>query len=330
MRTKKRVIVDGGTNANANASGNSSSVSTPAAAATAEGGSTVAGPSCKKPRTETNANNGESAGASNDQPTASTSSADESASNLATQNANAVPSTSTATPSTSNAQPAVANTISSSPSEFSVDDDREQLYQFVFCNGSLEYLKYLEGKPVLGAGAERLKELQILKTNENVDSAVKAIQSHKFTIAQMPAHLLEQQKIWDVLLPTLTTRLLLRHFHTMKDLGFLNGDSAFTQKFLNIFGKLDTLKSENICPIDVYILKVLYAQNMRYLCVKKAEFYKKKMQKRKVTMNPLIVNRLDEIFDQSLRNAKPMPAKFFIVMDLRSGNAKSRSYFITH
>lgn len=319
MRTKKRVNANEGTGATAASAGaNTGDAATPAPAATTAEDTTAAGPSPKKPRSETNANNGEGAGAA----VATTSS-----------DANSVPSTSTATASTSNAQPAAATatataTSSSSaptPTDVNLVDDREQVFQFVFCNGGQEYLKYLNEKPALGVGAERLKALQTLKTNENVDSAVKAIQRHKFTIDQMPAHLLEQQKIWDALLPTLSTRSLLRHFHTMKDHGFLNENSAFAQKFLDIFGKPDAMKSENICPIDVYIQKVLYTKNMRYLCLKKAEYYKKKMEKRKVTTNPLIVKRLDEVFDQALRHAKPVAAKFFVVMDLRRGNAKSKS-----
>lgn len=310
MRTKKRTNANDGAGATANTGSDATS-------ATAEEETAAAGPSQKKPRTQTNASNGESTSAastSSAQPM--TSSADGGASSSTEHNANTVPSTSTATPSTSNAQPATNTAI---------HDDREQVFQFVFCNGSQEYLTYLDRESELGAGAERLKALQILKTNENIDSAVKAIQRYKFTIDQMPAHLLEKQKIWDVLLPTLSTQLLLRHFHTIKDHGFLNEDSAFVQKFLNIFGKSETLKSENICPIDVYIQKVLYAKNMRYLCLKKAEYYKKKMEKRKVTTNPLIVNRLDELFNQTLRNAKAASAKFFVVMDLRRGNAKSKS-----
>lgn len=225
---------------------------------------------------------------------------------------------------TSNAQPAAATSSSSSPSQLSAEDDREQVFQFVFCNGSQEYLKYLNEKAELGVAAERLKALQILKTNENIENAAKSIQRHKFTIDQMPAHLLEQQKIWDVLLPTLSTRSLLHHFHTMKDHGFLNDDAPFAQKFLEVFGRTETFKTETICPINVFIQRALYMENMRYVNHKKAEYYKKKMQKRNVTTNPLIVKRLDEMFEQTLQNAKPIPAKFLIVMDLRRGNAKSK------
>lgn len=317
MRTKKRINAEGGAGTSTSASADTT---TAAAAAPLAEGEAVAIPSRKKPRMESNSNTETNA----NNVTASA--------QPATSSADAVPSTSagngnnetTATASTSNVQPAA--TATSSTSTLSADDDREQVFQFVFCSGSQEYLKYLDEKPELGVGADRLKALQILKTNENIDSAAKAIQRHKFTIDQMPAHLLEQQKIWDILLPTLSTRSLLHHFHTMKDHGFLNDDSEFTRKFLNVFGKSNTLKSENICPINVYIQKELYKQNMRYLCLKKAEYYKKKMQKRKVTTNSAIAKRLDEMFEQTLRNAKPMPAKFFIVMDLRRGNAKSKSY----
>lgn len=204
------------------------------------------------------------------------------------------------------------------------EDDREQVFQFIFCSGSQEYLKYLEDKPELGAGAQRLKNLQILKTNENIDSAVESIRRHNFTLEQMPAHLLEKQPIWEALLPIQTSRSLLGHFHTLKDLGFLNEDTPFTRTFLSVFGESNKFKSEKICPIYLYIQKRLYSQNMRYLGAKKSEFYEKKIMKRKVRTNPLIESRLERMFDQALFNAAPAPAKFLIVMDLRASNAKSK------
>lgn len=232
-----------------------------------------------------------------------------------------------ATVSPSNVQSTTTAAAAVESSALSIDDDREQVLTFVFCNSSQEYLQYLEEIPELGAGAQRLQALQKLKTNENVDGAVEQIKRHQFTFDQMPAHLLEQEKVWDALLPKFTTPLLLHHFHTMKDRGFLNDESAFSRKFLNIFGKPEP-NSKNLCPIHVYIQKVLYMQNMRYASAKKSEYYKKKMDKRKVTTNPLIMKRLDEIFEQSLKNAPAAPARFFITLDLRRGNAKSKCLFL--
>lgn len=222
----------------------------------------------------------------------------------------------------------IATGTSAASSSLSSEDDREQVFQFIFFNGSQEYLKYLEDKPELGAGAQRLKHLQILKTNEDIESAVESIRRHKFTLEQMPAHLLEKQEIWEALLPTLTSRSLLNHFHTLKDLGFLNEDTPFTRSFLDVFGQPGKFKSEKVCPIYLYIQKKLYSLNMRYLGTKKAEYYEKKVIKRKVRTNPLIESRLDAMFNQALFSATPAPAKFFIVMDLRRNNAKSTYFFI--
>lgn len=241
------------------------------------------------------------------------------------QNSNATTQSNESNATTSDTPTAAPTTTAAAATlPLTTEDDREHVFQFVFCQGSQEYLKYLEDKPTLGDGAERLKTLQILKTNENIDNAVQTIRRYKFTLEQMPAHLLEKQKIWEALLPTLSTRTLLNHFHTLKDRGFLNADSTFTQNFLNVFGNPNKFKTENICPIYLYIQKQLYGQNMRYLGVKKAQYYEKKVNKRKVNTNPLIANRLDEMFHQALLNASPAPAKFFIVMDLRRGNTRSK------
>lgn len=258
--------------------------------------------------TETNTNVIENANAP--------STSNEVAPNMVSQNADSATQNNHNNAATSDSQ------LTASP--LSTEDDREQVFQFVFCSGSQEYLKYLEDKPQLGEGAQRLKNLQILKTNENIDSAVQSIRRHKFKLEQMPAHLLEKQAIWEALLPTLSSRTLLNHFHTLKDRGFLNEDTPFTRSFLNVFGNNSKFKSEKICPIYLYIQKKLYNQNVRYLSSKKAEYYEKKVMKRKVAINRLIEERLDCMFNQALFNATPAPAKFFIVMDLRRGNAKSK------
>lgn len=204
------------------------------------------------------------------------------------------------------------------------DDDREHVFQFVFTKSSQDYLHFLEDKTELGPGAQRLKEIQILKTNENIDNAVQSIRQHKFTLEQMPAHLLENGKIWEEFLPTLSYHTLLKRFNTLKDFGFLNTDAPFARKFFDAIGDANKLKSENICPIQFYIQNKLYGKNVRYLGTKKAEYYEKKVLKLKIEPNPVIKDRLNEMFHVALLNAKPAPAKFFIVMDLRIGNRRSK------
>lgn len=262
---------------------------------------------------------------------ATTEGASASVSSTQTANDNATATTSNDTTaiagtSSSNVQPAQVPVPTPAPMEID-EDDREQVFKFVFCKGGQEYLTYLEDKPVLGPGAQRLKDIQILKTNEHVESAIQSIDRHKFTLTQMPAHLLEKERIWETFLPTLSSRTLLDYFNTLKDHGFLNEGSTFTQKFIEVFGVPNTFKSENICPIYLYILKQLYDKNVRYLGTKKAEYYEKKVLKRKITKNKVIKERLNNMFNQALLHAKPAPAKFMIVIDLRRGNTKSKLIF---
>lgn len=243
-------------------------------------------------------------------------------SHMRTKKRNAQPTIDNAT-AISNEGDTIATGTSSTATDtsFTDEDDREQVFHYVFCKGG-QFLSYLEDKPELGLGAQRLKDVQLLKTNENVESAVQTIRHHKFDIQQIPAHLLEKEMIWESFLPSLSLKQVLHHFHTLKDFGFLNEqDSPFTQKFIEAF-KPDALKSEMICPIYLYILKQLYEKNVRYLGTRKAQFYEKKILKRKIIKNNVIKDRLDDIFNQTLLSAKPASAKFMVVIDLRKGNAK--------
>lgn len=210
------------------------------------------------------------------------------------------------------------------PSSNTNEDDREQVLHFVFTKGSLNYLKYLEDKNELGPGAQRLKNLQILKTNENIENAVESISEHKFTLEQMPAHLLEKDKVWTALLPTLSSKKLLDNFHTLKDHGFFSESSTFTQNFIDVFCNSTKIKEEKICPILLYIQKQFYDKNVRYLSTKKAEFYEQKCLKRNIKKNEVIKEKLDEMFHLALFKAAPASAKFMVVIDLRRSNAKSR------
>lgn len=246
--------------------------------------------------------------------------ADADASSMTEQNAN-VSNNGAAISSTqqSNDQ----SNASQASSTVSDEDDREQVFHFVFSKGTYDYLQYLDEIREIGPGAERLKNLQKLKTNENIETAVQSIQRHKFTVTQMPAHLLEKQEIWEALIPTLSTRTLFIYLNTLKDHGFLNGDTPFVRKFISAFGNLSTLKNEQICPVFVYIQKELYSKNIRYLGTKKAQYYEKKVNKRQIIVNTAIELQFDNMYLHALSNATPAPAKFFVTIDLRFGNTKS-------
>lgn len=292
MRTKKRTVV------------NSAPPATASPASTAEATSNVA---TENASGSTSADTSESATAS--------SSADDSASAIATISNNGNGAESVSSPNTQTEPPTSATDTD--------ENDREHVFHFIYSKGCLDYIQYLEDKTELGPGAQRLKNLLQLKTTENIDTAVQSIGQHKFSLQQMPAHLLESEKVWEALLPTLLYRTLWKSLHTLKDYRFFSQDSPFARKFVDAIGNLNNLKSANICPIDFFIQKKLFEKNLRYLGTKKAEFYEKKMLKRKIEPNQLITERLNSLFHNVLSNAKPTPAKFFVVMDLRKGNEKS-------
>lgn len=211
----------------------------------------------------------------------------------------------------------------------SAEIDRQQVMQFVFCKGSREYLRYLSEIPAeqrLGPGAKRLQILQKLKTNEKVNEAVKVIRDHKISIEQIPSHLLEKKEVWEILLPTMSYRSIIKYFHTIRDFGFFNEDNAFVNQFITHCCDFDKLKSENLCPVNLFIQLRLYEKNLRYLSTTKAEYYEKKVSKRKIQVNQRVKQQLEHMFTQTLIDSKPAPASYFVTIDLRKGGQKSKCF----
>lgn len=242
----------------------------------------------------------------------------------ATTESNSNPTTSSDASQSTNIPQTSSDDTSNTEQIQSNEDDRENVFQFVFCNSSIKYLNYLDQKTQLGAGAKRLKDLQMLKTNENTRTAVEAIRQHKFTLSQMPSHLLEKIDVWEILMPTLSYNEMLNHFHTVRDFGFFNPDSKLVQVFITTFSDKNKMKAEQICPIRLFVTKRLYEKKVRYLGNTKAEYYSKKVEKRQLTYNEQIGNHLEFMFNQALLDAAPAPAKYFITIDLRTGNQRSK------
>lgn len=209
------------------------------------------------------------------------------------------------------------------------ETDREIVSKFIFKDGQ-SYMQYLESASPLGGtlqeGALRMRELQIYKTNEHIENAIEQIRENGFKLNQSPAHLLHNVDIWDALLPSLTYRDLLENIFTLKDLGYLNEDVPFAKKYLDALSNLNncTKMDPQICPIYVYLLKQLYDGNVRYLHRLKTEKYQRKVTKRKLLPNKTISRQLSLILEHTISTAKPVPAKYFVTIDLRKGNVKSK------
>lgn len=242
------------------------------------------------------------------------------------QNNDPVPSTSSAVEPEANV--ATENLATAAETVVQVvahETDRNHVFEFVMMNGT-EYLNFLAGIPELGPGAQRMKLLQILKTNMNIEDAADSITENKFTVDQMPAHLLENAIIWEKLLPDMTMKQCLDNFHKIRDFTFLNPDKLFADRFIQQLElKKDQLKNGDICPIELFILKRLYKNNARYLSTTKADWYQKKVEKKKILVNSLIESHLASYFDLALSGV-PMKstAKFFFTIDLRKGNSESK------
>lgn len=242
------------------------------------------------------------------------------------ENNDPIPSTSSAA-EPANVEPAenLAATTEPIVQVVAHETDRNHVFEFVIMNGT-QYINFLEGIPELGPGANRMKLLQKLKTNMNKEETGDLITENMFTVDQMPAHSLEWDKIWEKLLPNMTMKQCLDYFHTIRDFGFLNPGARLADIFIEQLElKKDQLRNGDICPIELFILKRLYDNNARFLSTTKADWYQKKVDKRHLTVNTRIQTHFASYIGLALSGVPiKSSAKFFLTIDLRMGNRKSK------
>lgn len=231
----------------------------------------------------------------------------------------------TAAPATDNAAEGSAVT-----SALVAPSERILVAKFIFSDGQ-SYLTYLESFGDVGTlppAAKRMHELQMFKTNENIESAIEQIKHFGFTLGQTPAHLLHHASVWDALLPSMSYHELLDNLFTIKDTNSLNESNPFLQKYLSALNNLKkcTVTKPSICPFRVFLLKQNYEKNLRYFAVNKADKYEKKMSKRHIKPVEGVTRQLNVLLEHTLKTAKPIPAKFFITIDLKKSNEKSEWY----
>lgn len=212
------------------------------------------------------------------------------------------------------------------PSEEELRDQRDRKDVFVFIFMSKDYLKYLDRKPELGPGAERMKYLQEYKTTECSDRAIYLIEQFGFTVDQTPAPLLERSIIWNVLLPSLSLKQLIKYFHRIRDRGLFNDvEDDFSLNFIrHCHLKVGQFATSMICPISLFITKRLYEKNQRYLGTTKIKRYESKCIRRPIKHNPFIQMELESLFERALNSMPPTRANYFITLDLRTNNKKSK------
>ncbi|XP_037037205.1 60 kDa SS-A/Ro ribonucleoprotein [Bradysia coprophila] len=172
---------------------------------------------------------------------------------------------------------------------------------------------------------KRIYQICSLKVNESASDAAEMIRLYNFDIEQLPIHLISQIEIWDILIPTMSYRDVLKVLQTLHSLNMLKPDDALLKKMSGPLGNSNLIKASNMHPLEIYSICKSYEKNERYNETVKNKWYqKKKVKKLGLVTSPTITERLLVGVNHATNSSPQTGCDFCITLDLRE-SAKKRA-----
>lgn len=114
------------------------------------------------------------------------------------------------------------------------------------------------------ASVKRIYRICSLKVNESASDAAEMIRLYNFDIEQLPSHLISQSEVWDILIPKMSYREVLKVFQTLHTLKMLKPDDALLKKMCTSLGNSTLIQASNMHPLEIYAICKSYEKNERY------------------------------------------------------------------
>lgn len=141
--------------------------------------------------------------------------------------------------------------------------DKHNVIKTLFkkCTETINELSELDS---IEAATLRVVEICKLKVNESPTDAAEIIKTHDFEMKHLPAHLICEHEVWEVLIPKLNFRELLIVFGTLHSLNMLKHSDSLSKKISTRIGDRNLIKSSNMHPLEILPVLKGYEKNERY------------------------------------------------------------------
>lgn len=103
-----------------------------------------------------------------------------------------------------------------------------------------------------------------MKVNESAADAAEMVKLHNFEVGHLPVHLIAQPAVWDILIPKMNYRELLKVFQTLHSMNMLTSTDDLSKKMCQSLGNNELIKASNMHPLEIYAVAQLYNKNNRY------------------------------------------------------------------
>lgn len=144
--------------------------------------------------------------------------------------------------------------------------DKCKVIASLFKRGSETIVEFNEQiqDPSMSEGVNRILRICNLKVNESPADAADMITLHNFEIEHLPAHLISQAQVWEILIPKLTYPQLLKILPSLHSLNMLRPTETVSKKLSMSIGNANLIAASGVHPLEVFAVSKLYEKNARY------------------------------------------------------------------
>lgn len=111
---------------------------------------------------------------------------------------------------------------------------------------------------------QRILQIFSLKVNESAADASEMIKLHNFELGHLPVHLYSKHQVWNILMPKMNYRELLKVFQTLHSFNMLKANDPLLKNMATSLGDNNLIKASNVHPMEIYSVLKSYEKNERY------------------------------------------------------------------
>lgn len=150
--------------------------------------------------------------------------------------------------------------------KFSADDnpERHMIFESMLIRPNRFIEKYQDQASTLPENVKFLYKVFRLRVCEDVAEAKRIISDADITLAHVPMHFYNESTIWEILLPKLSYREIIKIFPTLHILQLIKTNNSLSKKLAAAICNQDLISSGQVHPLELLALKRSYEENTRH------------------------------------------------------------------
>ncbi|XP_055382429.1 RNA-binding protein RO60 [Condylostylus longicornis] len=158
-------------------------------------------------------------------------------------------------------------------------------------------------------------DIQTFKKSGDNTLMKRLIDEKKLDFENFPSSQRNKIENWELILPTMSYHQLLDNLFFLVEKQFFE-NAKFSKLFMEIIGKRDAIRKENIHPIILLNLKNRLVKQTRYSESVKQNYHSKTTQSSDLKPNQKLNTKLSEIFDNSFDNYHGPPVRTMVAINI--------------